>query len=149
MSANLENSAVPTGLFPQWLSGKESSCNAGFAGGVVSIPGSGRSLGAGHGHPLQYSCLDYPIDRGAWQATFLWSQRVGHDWSEFTCMHTWQPYRRNKECGLWMDDAKSFGSLFLWQLMTVSNPPYFPVLCFLTSSIIVEIFQNNGSVKED
>ena len=33
--------------------------------------------------------------------------------------------------------------------MTVTNPLYFPVLCFLTSSIIVEIFQNNGSVKED
>ena len=66
MPANLENSAVATGLFPQWLNSKKSSCNAGFAGGVVSIPGSGRSLGGGHDHPLQYSCLDYPIDRGAW-----------------------------------------------------------------------------------
>ena len=36
---------------------------------VGSIPGSGRSLGGGHDNPLQYSCLENPMDRGAWQAT--------------------------------------------------------------------------------
>ena len=35
---------------------------------VGSIPGSGRSPGGGHGNPLQYSCLENPVDRGAWQA---------------------------------------------------------------------------------
>ena len=45
---------------------KESTCNAGDTG---SIPGSGRSLGGGHGNPLQYSCLENAMDRGAWQAT--------------------------------------------------------------------------------
>ena len=35
---------------------------------VGSIPGSGRSLGGGHGNPLQYSCLGNPKDRGAWWA---------------------------------------------------------------------------------
>ena len=39
------------------------------AGGMVSIPGSGRSPGEGNGNPLQYSCLRNPMDRGAWQAT--------------------------------------------------------------------------------
>ena len=34
----------------------------------ASIPGSGRSPGGGHGNPLQYSCLENPMDRGAWQA---------------------------------------------------------------------------------
>ena len=34
-----------------------------------SVPGSGRSHGEGHGSPLQYSCLENPMDRGAWQAT--------------------------------------------------------------------------------
>ena len=34
-----------------------------------SIPRSGRSLGGGHGNPLQYSCLGNPMDRGAWKAT--------------------------------------------------------------------------------
>ena len=34
-----------------------------------SIPGSGRSKGGGHGNPLQYSCLENPMDRGAWRTT--------------------------------------------------------------------------------
>ena len=51
---------------PWWLSGKESACDAGDLG---SIPGSGRSPGEGNGHPLQYSCLRHPMDRGAWRAT--------------------------------------------------------------------------------
>ena len=37
---------------------------------VGSIPGSGRSPGGGHGNPLQYSCLENPMDGGAWQAIF-------------------------------------------------------------------------------
>ena len=36
---------------------------------VGLIPGSGRSSGGGHGNPLQYSCLENPMDRGAWQVT--------------------------------------------------------------------------------
>ena len=51
---------------PQWLSGKESACNAGDLG---LIPGSERSLGEGHGNPLQYSCLENSMDSGDWQAT--------------------------------------------------------------------------------
>ena len=50
---------------PQWLSGKESSCNAGDVG---SIPRLGRSPGGGHGNPLQYFCLENPVDRGTRQA---------------------------------------------------------------------------------
>ena len=46
--------------------GKESTCNA---GDLASIPGLGRSPGEGNGNPLQYSCLENPMDRGAWQAT--------------------------------------------------------------------------------
>ena len=45
--------------------GKESACNA---GGLGLIPGSGRSPGEGSGNPLQYFCLENPVDRGAWQA---------------------------------------------------------------------------------
>ena len=45
---------------------KASACNAGDPG---SIPGSGRSLGEGNGNPLQYSCLENPMDGGAWWAT--------------------------------------------------------------------------------
>ena len=56
--------------------GKEIVCNAGDLG---SIPGSGRSPGEGNGKPLQYSCLQNPMDRGAWWTTVHRSQRVGHD----------------------------------------------------------------------
>ena len=43
------------------------------------IPGLGRSSGEGNGNPLQYSCLENPMDRGAWQATVHGVARVGHD----------------------------------------------------------------------
>ena len=50
---------------PWWLSGKVSACNTGDAGVVDSLLGLGRSPGGGHGNPLQYSCLEDPMDRGA------------------------------------------------------------------------------------
>ena len=52
--------------FPWWLSSKEPACNAGDVG---LIPGLGRSPGGGHGNPLEYSCLEKPMGRGAWRAT--------------------------------------------------------------------------------
>ena len=48
------------------------ACNAGD-------PGLGRSSGVGNGNPLQYSCLDNPMDRGAWRATVHGVTRLGHD----------------------------------------------------------------------
>ena len=48
---------------------KNLPANAGDAGDVGLIPGSGRCPGGGHGNLLQYSCLINPMDRGAWQAT--------------------------------------------------------------------------------
>ena len=52
-------------MFPGDPDGKESACNE---GDPDSIPGLGRPPGGGHGNPLQYSCLENPMDRGAWQA---------------------------------------------------------------------------------
>ena len=46
------------------------------AGDVGSSPGSGRSPGGGDGNPLQYSCLENPMNRGAWQAAVVGLQRV-------------------------------------------------------------------------
>ena len=51
---------------PWWLSGKESACNTGATGDTGLIPGLGRSPGGGYDNPLQYSCLENPMDRGAW-----------------------------------------------------------------------------------
>ena len=52
--------------FPGDSDGKESACNV---GDPDLIPGSRRSPGEGSGNPLQYSCLENPMDRGAWQTT--------------------------------------------------------------------------------
>ena len=54
--------------FPGGSDGKESACNAGDIGDAYSIPGLVRSPGEGHGNPLQYSYLENPMDRRAWQA---------------------------------------------------------------------------------
>jgi len=51
--------------------GKNVPTNMGDIRDTSSIPGSGRSLGGGHGNPLQYSSLENPMDRGAWRATLL------------------------------------------------------------------------------
>jgi len=64
---------------PWWLSSKESVCNAGDARDAGSIPKLGRSPGGGNGNPVQYSCQENSMDRGAWQAMSVKSQRVGHD----------------------------------------------------------------------
>ena len=48
---------------------KKPPANAGFMRDTGLIPGSGRSPGGEHGHPLQYYCLENPMDRGAWWAT--------------------------------------------------------------------------------
>ena len=70
------------------------------AGDVGSIPGSGRSPGGGHGNPLQYSCLENPMDRGAWQATvhMVAKSQTWLKWlSTRACMH----------CNVWCGTLKS------------------------------------------
>ena len=63
--------------FPSGSDGEESACNAGDPG---SIPESGRPPGEGNGDPLQYSCLENPMDRGEpLGLQSMESQRVGHD----------------------------------------------------------------------
>ena len=55
------------------------------------IPGSGRSPGEGHGNPLQYSCLENPIDRGAWWATVHGATKSQTQLSIHTCICMNQP----------------------------------------------------------
>ena len=57
---------------------KNLPANAGDIGDMGLIPGWGRSLEEGYGNPLQYSCLENPMDRGAWQATV---HRVSKSWA--------------------------------------------------------------------
>ena len=79
--------------FPPSSVSKESTCNAEDLG---SIPGSGRSSGEGNGNPLQSSCLENPMDRGAWRATVHGVTTVRHlkkKWCQ-TSHHTYKhtPY---------------------------------------------------------
>ena len=59
--------APPPKRFPGGLDGKDSACNVGNPG---LIPGLERPPEEGNGNPLQYSCLENPMDRGAWKAIF-------------------------------------------------------------------------------
>ena len=74
---------------PRWHSYRESACQCrrcrrhGFHPWIL---GSGKSSGVGNDNPLQYSCLENPMDRRVWQATVLGWQRVGHDWA---CTCAW------------------------------------------------------------
>ena len=68
-------------MFPDGSDGKAFAC---IVGDVSSIPGSGRSPGEGNGTPLQYSYLEKPMDRGAWQATVRGvTKGYTHEWFHF------------------------------------------------------------------
>ena len=67
--------------FPAGAGGKEAAHSAEDPG---SIPGSGRSPGQGNGNPLQYSCLENLMDRGAWRATVHVVAKSGRQLSDFT-----------------------------------------------------------------
>ena len=71
-------------VFPGGSEGKASPCNAGDLG---SLPGSGRSPGEGNGNPLQYSCLQNPMDGGAWWATVHGVAKSRTRLSDFTLLH--------------------------------------------------------------
>ena len=63
---------------------KNPPANAGDIRDMGSIPGSGRSPGEGHGNPLQYSCLENPMDRGVWWATVPRLRVTGSDTTQAT-----------------------------------------------------------------
>ena len=68
---------------------KNLPANAGDTGDLGFIPGSGRSPGGGNGTPFRYSCLENPMDRGAWWATGL---GVANSWTRLsTLTHTHKP----------------------------------------------------------
>ena len=78
---------LETFRLPKWLRGKESAYQAGDPGSILGLE---RSPGEGNGNPLQYSCLENPMDGGAWRIPWMEEpgrlqstglQRVGHDWA--------------------------------------------------------------------
>ena len=67
---------------------KESACNA---GDLVLIPGWGRAPGGGHNNPLQYSCVENPMDRGAWWAAVYGVSKI------WTQLSTWHIYKTDNQ----------------------------------------------------
>ena len=91
--------AVAAYDLPRWkmaLVIKGLPASAGETRSADLIPGSGRCPGGGNGNPLQYSCLETPMNRGAWWARVHGSQRVGHDWNDSAHSvwphFNWRPY---------------------------------------------------------
>ena len=72
----LEEVFEETAGFPRNSVGEESACTSGDTGLILGLR---RSPGEGKGNPLQYSCLENPMDRGAWRASVHAVTRVGHD----------------------------------------------------------------------
>ena len=66
------------------------SANAGDVRDMGLIRGLGRSTGGGHGNSLQYSCLENPMDRGAWRAT---AHGVAKSWTELKQLSTHSSFR--------------------------------------------------------
>ena len=87
--------------FPGGSEVKVSASNAGDPG---SIPGSGRSPGEGNGNPLQYSCLENPMDGGAWYATVQWGRKESDtiEWLHFTSFlhHNLRSCKILSECNI-------------------------------------------------
>ena len=70
--------------------GSEVKASAWNAGNLGSIPGSGRSPGEGNGNPLQYSCLENPMEGGAWYATVHGVAKSQTQLSDFTLTSTFK-----------------------------------------------------------
>ena len=101
---------------------KNLSVNAGDVRDMNLILGSRRFPGKGHCNPLQYSCLENPMNRGAWRA--IWSQRVQHDWSDLACSHA-------------LSSVTTFWFFPSISLTTYNGvlPIYFTIICQLHPSV--------------
>ena len=102
---------------PHSSGGKESVCNA---GDPASIPGSERSPGEGNSNPLQYSWLENPMVRKAWQATVHEVTRVGHDLAT-PMMASHEPHTRKHFLWVW-----HHRNLVLEKLIWPCRCPTFP-----------------------
>ena len=87
---------------PQWLSSKESACSAGAVGDVGLIPGLGGSPGGRRENPLQYPCLENPMNKGAWCAESDVTEVTEHACMEYCGPHL-KHHRRvcGCVCGGW------------------------------------------------
>ena len=88
--------------FPDGWVIKNPSANAGDTGDMGSVPGSRRSPGGVHGNPLQYSCLENSMDRGAWWAAVL---GVTKNWTRWATEQAFVPFGEESVCTGWLIGA--------------------------------------------
>ena len=110
--------------FPGGLDNKESACNVGNLG---SSPGSGRSPAGGHGNPLQYSCWENSMDRGAWG---LQSIRSQSDWVTNTHTHTHTHTIRLYQPSEFMSKSKAHALPLFHNAWSFSLGPFVPIKVF-------------------
>ena len=96
---------------------KNLPANTGDAREVGSIPGSGRSPGEGNGNPLQYSCLENPMDRGAWRATVHRVARI--DMTEQLCSYLLPSWIPNNLCSFDKEGAVLDTHLLTWHQLAL------------------------------
>ena len=85
LAGHLMDDKLNAWAFQVGLSVKNLPANVEVIGDTGSMPGLGRSPGGGHGNPLQYSCLENPMDRGAWRATV---HRAAKSWTRLKQLST-------------------------------------------------------------
>ena len=118
----MSNSSVG---FPGGSDGKESACSAGDRG---LITGWGKAPGKGNGYPLQYSGLENPVDRGAWQATV---HRVTKSWTQLKLLSTHTYTAQGNSILFFIVCAKSFESY-----LSLCDPIDYSPPCFSDHGIL-------------
>ena len=115
---------------------KNSPASAGDIRDIGSIPGSGRSPGGEHGIPLQYSCLENPMDRGAWQAiahgvakSQTWLKQLSlHTHEKYLAEYLYKDTKKKKEDNIskfknrWIFQKKKMLKLSKWKVWTKILP---------------------------
>ena len=96
---------------------KNLTANAGDVRDMGSIPGSGRFTRGGHGNPLQYSCLENPMDSGAWQATVhrVTQSQARLKQPHVQCDSGWTP----ASAGIWIDEIIHMAATWLCDWLPV------------------------------
>ena len=91
---------APGSAFPGGTNGKEPTCQCRRHRDSGSVPWFGRSPGGGHSNPLQYSCLENPMDRGAWWATVHRVAKGQTQLKQLSTHHTAFPVFKHASCTL-------------------------------------------------
>ena len=127
---------------PQWLSGKESTCSAGDTGDAGSISGSGRLPGSSPGNPLQYSCWENPIDRGAWRTSVhrVTKSRIQLKW--LSTAHSLKTMEGNLCCFFLLLSLATFP--WKWNQLHECSQPYKELKSWAKSIFLTKVTRKRG-----